>query len=218
MFRIVFIQYSLIMIIYSSPIHANDLIDNVQNKLSVDSFAERKNLIEERVSDYRGVTVNKFDSQNDVLSDSLEENIKVIDKSISNYINGTSEQETIAIDSVNEKKLSAAPLRDPFNPSINQLNTNGMPNRFGNSTFLPNNEKRRIPTLKLKGVVNSEENKNGDLLALLQVNRNETFMVRVGDEISYDPSNPTSAIKIVSITRLSVKVQVGNLGNLLIVR
>lgn len=109
------------------------------------------------------------------------------------------------------------PLRDPFNLSdgIGNTSTGHLVNP---STFLPNTNQQKIPAIKLKGVINSKSNMPEDLLALLEVDKNDVYMVRVGDEISYDPSKPTFAIKIISISRLSVTVQVGSLGNVLIIR
>ncbi len=109
------------------------------------------------------------------------------------------------------------PIRDPFNLS-GQTGIPATGNRFGPSTFLPNSDQQKIPKLKLKGVINADKKAPKDLLALLEIDNREVYMVRVGDEISYDPSKPNSAIKIVTISRLSVTVQVGSLGNVLIVR
>ncbi len=150
--------------------------------------------------------------------DALDERRRMIEKSINDYMAENSGAGSIELLTLAEDEPGAGVLRDPFNSSNNQLAPGISPNRFNNSTFLPNAQQQKIPTLKLKGVVNLDKQKEGDLLALLQIDRKDTFMVRVGDEISYDPTNPTAAIKIMSITRLSVKVQVGNLGNILIIR
>lgn len=150
--------------------------------------------------------------------DAITERRKAIDESIANYLEihkGTDSADLVTIE---EYEAGAPIIRDPFNATNNAGGINGMQNRFGNSTFLPDADKQKIPSLKLKGVINPNQKANGDLLALLQVNKKDVYMVKVGDEISYDPSNPTAAIKIMSITRLSVQVQVGNLGNILIVR
>ena len=107
-------------------------------------------------------------------------------------------------------------IRDPFNLSSPALPQGG---GLPGSTFLPNVNQQKLPSLRLKGVVNSgNDGDKGDLLALLQIGNSDVFMVKVGDEISYDPTRPNTALKIVTINRLSVTVQVGTLGNMLIVR
>lgn len=105
--------------------------------------------------------------------------------------------------------------RDPFNLSgqASRKRSGG----FG-SSFLPSLNNNNIPTLKLRGVIHPHSDKPGELLALLEVGNNDVHMVRVGDEISYDPRDPNAAIKIIDINRLTVTVQAGSLGNVLIVR
>jgi hypothetical protein len=43
-------------------------------------------------------------------------------------------------------------------------------------------------------------------------------MVRVGDEISFNPAMPTQVVKVIKISRLNVVVEVGTLGDLIVVR
>lgn len=108
-------------------------------------------------------------------------------------------------------------IRDPFNLSspVGTQRSGGF--NFG-SSFLPNTNTSKVPELKLRGVIYPQSKKLEDLLALLEIDKKEVYMVRVGDEISYDPRNPNAAIKIINISRLTVTVQAGSLGNVLVVR
>lgn len=109
------------------------------------------------------------------------------------------------------------PLRDPFNLS-DSLITQIPSDSIRPTTFLPSSNQQELPKLKLKGVLSPKSGADDELMALLEVNKDEVYMVKVGDEISYDPTRPSAAIKIKSISRLSVTVNVGTLGNVLIVR
>ena len=114
---------------------------------------------------------------------------------------------------------TAAPVRDPFNPPVNDNGDfrNQSRNRRSSTSFLPNNRSSSIPAITLRGVVHPDSNGDG-LLALLEIGDHGVYMVREGDEISYDQSRPSAAIKIMRISRLSVIVEAGSLGNTLIIR
>lgn len=73
-----------------------------------------------------------------------------------------------------------------------------------------------LPRLTLRGVV-----LNSDLaspLALLEIAGHGVFMVREDDEISYNAASPKDVVKIKRIKRLSVIVEAGTLGDLIVVR
>jgi Tfp pilus assembly protein PilP len=78
-----------------------------------------------------------------------------------------------------------------------------------------NSSLHSVPTIKLKGVVHHPGNPSP--LAIVHLN-NETYMVREGDEVGFNPAEPSQIIKIKKINRLSVLVEVGTLGALVIVR
>lgn len=107
-------------------------------------------------------------------------------------------------------------MRDPFNLASTAAGQNAGGFSFG-SSFLPTNN-TKIPELKLRGVIYPKSKRPEDQLALLEIDNKEVYMVKIGDEISYDPRNPNAAIKIVNISRLHVTVQAGSLGNVLVVR
>ena len=75
--------------------------------------------------------------------------------------------------------------------------------------------KRLIDKGRLRGFVTQDKN---DAVALLEVAGVRTFLVREGDEVNIDPSQPNSAIRITKITRLSVTVETGTLGSIRVQR
>lgn len=74
----------------------------------------------------------------------------------------------------------------------------------------------RLPKLSLKGVV--YKSSQSDPLALLDVAGYGVYMVRLEDEIGFNPSDPSQVIKIKKINRLNIIVEVGTLGDLIVVR
>jgi len=74
----------------------------------------------------------------------------------------------------------------------------------------------KLPKLSLKGVVYKQS--KSDPLALLDVAGYGVFMVRLEDEIGFNPADPSQVIKIKKINRLNIVVEVGTLGDLIVVR
>lgn len=102
------------------------------------------------------------------------------------------------------------PARDPFTP-LPAFNTR--PTGPG-TAFIANPTLMRAPELELKGIVNRED----EVTALLRIGPSRVYMVRAGDQISFDPTRPSEAIKIREISRLSVIVEIGSIGNVVVVR
>ena len=73
-----------------------------------------------------------------------------------------------------------------------------------------------LPKLTLKGVVFKAS--QPDPIALLEIAGFGVYMVKVGDKVSIDPRDPKKVIQIKQISRLNVIVEVGTLGDLIIVR
>ena len=107
-------------------------------------------------------------------------------------------------------------VRDPFTPSALMYETVGAQTGHANGAFgfVPSRESMRIPNMKLRGLLNQED----EFIALLEVVGVGTFMVREGDEFNIDPSQPNNAIRIDKITRLSVTVETGMLGSIRVLR
>jgi len=74
----------------------------------------------------------------------------------------------------------------------------------------------KLPKLSLKGVVYKQS--KSDPLALLDVAGYGVYMVRLEDEIGFNPADPSQVIKIKKINRLNIIVEVGTLGDLIVVR
>ncbi len=106
--------------------------------------------------------------------------------------------------------------RDPFTPSNLMYQRVGVQDGRVNGIFgfIPSNENAKIPTMKLRGLMQ----KMDEFIALLEVQGVGTFMVREGDEFNIDPSQPKNAIRISKITRLSVTVETGRLGSIRVLR
>ena len=73
-----------------------------------------------------------------------------------------------------------------------------------------------LPKLTLKGVVFKAS--QPDPIALLEIAGFGVYMVKVGDKVSIDPRDPKKVIQIKKISRLNVIIEVGTLGDLIIVR
>lgn len=106
-----------------------------------------------------------------------------------------------------------AGVRDPFTPtSAIEFAPSG-----ANFTQLsPTESVMSMPKLTLKGVTYKDNPTNS--IALLDVAGDGVHMVRIGDEISINPMNPQEVLKIRKINRLSLVVEFGTLGDLIIVR
>jgi hypothetical protein len=113
----------------------------------------------------------------------------------------------------------AETTRNPFAPT-EQILSGMVPSYTDDSrpTFVSSDMLTRLPPLKLRGIV-----KPGDqstVVALLEVGggSKQIHMVKIGDEIAFDRSDPSLVFKIREINRLSVIVEVGTLGDMIIVR
>lgn len=74
----------------------------------------------------------------------------------------------------------------------------------------------KLPRLTLKGVIFQQG--SDQPLALLEVANQGVYMVRLNDEIGFNPADPGQVIKIKKISNLNIIVEVGTLGDLIIVR
>jgi hypothetical protein len=108
-------------------------------------------------------------------------------------------------------------VRDPFTPSALMYKTVGAQSGMAGGAygFVPSADSVKIPQMKLKGLMNQDEE---NFIALLEVAGVGTFMVREGDEFNIDPSQPQNAIRVDKITRLSVTVETGMLGSIRVLR
>lgn len=103
-------------------------------------------------------------------------------------------------------------MRDPFTVT-NEMSAHSL--RKLDAKFQPASGVR-LPALKLRGVIT--RNQNSVPLALLEIGGREVYMVSEGDEISFDSSAPGQVLKVHNVDRLSVVVEVGTLGDIMVVR
>jgi len=109
-------------------------------------------------------------------------------------------------------------VRDPFAITqeialLSQENQTSQ-SAYANHDFKSSGLAFTLPKLTMKGVVFKKQNP----IALLEIGGNNVYMVRVGDEISFNPAMPKQVIKVKKISRLNVIVEVGTLGDLIVVR
>ncbi len=202
----------LISIFSLSSVYANDeknenALDSFKNV--IDTFSESKELREETLKDY-GFEENNLKDQIDQQVDNF--NINKFTDRVKRFARDNIPNVNIDV----QANVDEPSIRDPFNLS-GQSGIQRSGGGFGTS-FLPSIGNSDIPALKLRGVITPSTDEPEDLLALLEVDKKDVYMVKVGDEISYDPRNPNAAIKIIKINRLTVTVQAGSLGNVLIIR
>jgi len=123
-----------------------------------------------------------------------------------------------AVDAQPQLQL-AGTIRDPFAPTQQILTSIVSPYADdGRSAFVSSGALTRLPPLKLRGVVKPDG--ESIVVALLEVGGagKQIHMVKIGDEIAFDRNDPSLVFKIREIDRLSVIVEVGTLGDVIIVR
>lgn len=129
------------------------------------------------------------------------------------------EQLPPVVSDVNES--AGVAVRDPFNYSQKlrmQAPPGRVPNPAMSTTFLPDAAQENLPGIRLKGILTPGQGNQDEPLALLEINGQDVYLVKAGDEVTYDPARPASAIRVKTISRLSVTVEVGRLGNIFIIR
>lgn len=114
-----------------------------------------------------------------------------------------------------EQQSAASTPRDPFSLSPQLMQDLSIDRTRGVSQFQPQ-DSRVMPRLKLKGIVRDQ--RTNESLALLDVGGQDVHLVRVGDEISFNSADPKQVIKIMKIAPSNLIVEVGTLGDLIMVR
>lgn len=106
-----------------------------------------------------------------------------------------------------EKK--AAPERDPFSETAETRR------RARGTEFVAQDRPDLLPALALKGYA---EDKDGQAVALLEVGGKTTYLVRKGDTVSLPEKGTSQVLKVVEISNLELRVEVGELRRVVIVR
>lgn len=109
-------------------------------------------------------------------------------------------------------------VRDPFTPSstmFDAITTRGSASGASGYGFMRSATNSNLPPMRLRGYITQNNKKP---VALLEVAKSRTYLVREGDEINIDPSVPNSAIRVTKITRSSITVEAGMLGSIRVQR
>lgn len=110
-------------------------------------------------------------------------------------------------------------MRDPFSEpqTVQQAEGEGtdLLSAFG-SGFRRTPDSVQVPQLLFKGYV--DRGPAVPPMALIQIAGKRVHMVKEGDEINIDPANPRHAIRITKISRLSITVEAGTLGQMKVLR
>ena len=159
----------------------------------------------------------------------IKERNEIFRKRMSNETEGTlsnsgSITETKNVESSDAKSLAFLNgIRNPFSATKTIIDTgdDGSSLDEGGSAYSGYDFKSpglaiKLPKLSLKGVVYKLS--KSDPLALLDVAGHGVYMVRLEDEIGFNPADPSQVIKIKKINRLNIVVEVGTLGDLIVVR
>ena len=164
----------------------------------LDMIEERNKLVNEKMFG----TTSAEESNPPVMDTNkagIPEPVSYINPSISAFING---------------------IRDPFavTQEIALLNQASQTTQgaYADHSFKSSSLAFTLPKLTMKGVIFKKQEKRP--IALLEIGGSGVYMVRVGDEISFNPAMPTQVVKVIKISRLNVVVEVGTLGDLIVVR
>lgn len=128
----------------------------------------------------------------------------------------TSSPKTAAASAPLAKPQDTAAVKDPFSMSI--------PKKIGKTQFIPAPEGSPFPKITLRGIVIAKgKSKSKAPIALIEVDRYGTYVVRKDDTISLQKmtrgaADDKSVLRVIAISRQDVTVQMGSLEEKLIVR
>ena len=134
---------------------------------------------------------------------------------LSTYLN-SQELSNNKQDSIEDRSELIPQVRDPFSFNRNSKMFEDSINTASLPIFRPSPIGNIVPQLALKGIIVKDEDSSP--VGLLQVGRSDVHMVREGDEIGFKANDPSQVIKIKKISRLSIIVEAGTLGDVIIVR
>ncbi len=106
-------------------------------------------------------------------------------------------------------------IRDPFTPSGLMFEVASQSAALNNNGFTSAPGNVPIPKMRLRGFIDQNQKSP---MALLEVAGARTYLVREGDDINIDPSQPNSVIRVTKITRQSITVETGLLGSIRVQR
>jgi len=98
--------------------------------------------------------------------------------------------------------------RDPFTASERMR-------KNANDRFVPADALSDLPRLEMRGYV---EDADGKCVAILEVDGRTSYVVRKGDTINLPLANRSLALRVVEIKNLEVRIEIGELRRVLVVR
>ena len=102
-------------------------------------------------------------------------------------------------------------VRDPFDTTSTMKNVA----RMAGPQFVPSEDTAGVPKLALKGLLEGED---GEPVGLISVENFGTFMVVKGEQISLQNGRSNLVLLVKEITPNTISVEVGTLGQLIMVR
>jgi len=102
-------------------------------------------------------------------------------------------------------------IRDPFDTTSTMQNVA----RMAGPQFVPSEDTAGVPKLALKGLLEGED---GEPVGLISVENFGTFMVVKGEQISLQNGRSNLVLMVKEITPNTISVEVGTLGQLIMVR
>ncbi len=116
----------------------------------------------------------------------------------------------------NETIVMRDPFSEPQGAQTSEGEGLGIINTFGSGFRRSPDSSVKVPKLLFKGFV--DRGRNAPPMALIQIAGKRVHMVKEGDEININPANPRHAIRITKISRLSITVEAGTLGQMKVLR
>jgi len=124
----------------------------------------------------------------------------------------------MALAAPSEKVNTAAPKRDPFATSDRMYAEQAMQTslRQAQPGFVPGMvQGQGLPKMKLKGYTTKHQ---GKATALLEIEGAGVYMVKKGDEIGLHAIGHSTVLKVIEVSANGVKVQSGQVNQVVIVR
>ncbi|MEM8840222.1 MAG: hypothetical protein AAGD47_00450 [Pseudomonadota bacterium] len=116
-----------------------------------------------------------------------------------------------------ESDADPAQRRDPFSPEpIFNQNANDGTRQVRQRQFIPSAVPQRLPEMSLRGIGRSRHAEAPTVL--LEIEGHGLYVVTEGDTITLQASRPDSVIRIREISDISVVLEVGSFGEVIVLR
>jgi hypothetical protein len=137
------------------------------------------------------------------------------------FISGLMSAQVHAADNPNSFRPSSVPAsmqRDPFTTSdkmYGEIGIQAAQKAGAQQGFVPGYGAQNVPKMRLKGYVTKGKNQS---TALLEIDGAGVYMVSKGDEIGLHAIGQNTVLKIVDVGQNGVKVQSGQVNQVIVVR